>query len=76
MTSGGCPIEDIATDISLNRQADDYIVAKHLQRISGDSTVYRMTIRKLGLLKSLETLIDLETIYAQWTAKQQHKQQR
>lgn len=63
MTERGCPIEDIAADIELNEQVDNYLLMKRLPIAKESKAVSERLLERSGLHKDIDTLIELETIY-------------
>lgn len=62
----GCEIEELASDIEVNKACERFIKAKHLFRLTQDSKTQEVVFRDLGLYEDPDLHMELETIYSDW----------
>lgn len=60
----GCPIEDLASDLTITAALNKYVSAKALFQSTGLASIQEETFRELGLLDDLGSLVKLETYWA------------
>lgn len=70
---GGCPIEGIAADLSINRLALRYLRLKHVREMSGDDTLIRQFYDEEGFYLDEQSFFEIERIFRKWTAQESRK---
>jgi hypothetical protein len=69
----GCKIEDIASDIELNRDLNDFVKACGLQNL-GLVAEAREIYERLGLLENIGLLFDLRALFHEYQKKRAQRE--
>lgn len=67
----GCPIEDVAADLELNRYIERFMRAKALHDMNEISSILETEYKEMGLLENIPLLFELEKIWAEFRSNQQ-----
>lgn len=67
----GCPIEDVAADLELNRYIEKFMRAKALHDMNEISSILETEYKEMGLLENIPLLFELEKIWAEFRSNQQ-----
>ena len=75
-TAEGCPVEDLATDEVVEKDASRFMQAKQLYRINGDNSPIKRIVKDTGLDNDLDSYSEIEADYHKWIQEQEAHQKR